>query len=515
MEPLIRGKLKARLPAPAAVFSLTPSLMNIRYLRFFLGPLLFVAFAAPPSLAQVSLVADLAPGGSSSGVANLTVYDDALYFTAEADSDHRGLWRYDAQRDTTELIVSLSPDEVGPTRLLVLNGRLYFTVQELLDEGVFARIWSFDAETDTAEPISNLLWPFTQFFVYDGRLFFTSADSTGYALWAYDGATDSMAVAATDPLFATAADLTVYDNRLFFRAQPGSSYDDYELWSYDAATGEVAQAADINPSGSSYPSGLTVYGGWLFFAARDGGANEELWAFDAATGEATLAADITPPSNPNGSLPRDLTVYDGRLFFSTLGDNYDRELWIYDAATEQASFVADISPSGGELGGMTVFDGRLFFAGYLGSELWAYDAATDATSVLARDVRPGDLTVYGDRLFFSGFEPENGVELWVYNVPTTTNEESGGELSPTSLSPAFPNPTNGTATVTLTLGESQHVRLAVYDALGREVTVLHDGPLPASSRSFQLDGGSLPSGLYLVRATGNDFVATQRVMVLR
>jgi hypothetical protein len=55
----------------------------------------------------------------------------------------------------------------------------------------------------------------------------------------------------------------------------------------------------------------------------------------------------------------------------------------------------------------------------------------------------------------------------------------------------------------------------VYDALGREVTVLHDGPLPASSRSFQLDGGSLPSGLYLVRATGNDFVATQRVMVLR
>lgn len=350
---------------------------------------------------------------------------------------------------------------------------------------------------------------------YDGRLFFTSADSTGPALWAYDGATDSMAVAVADPLFATAADFAVYDSRLFFRAQPGSSYDDYELWSYDDATGEVARAADINPSGSSYPNGLTVYDGRLFFGARDGGSNEELWVFDALSGEATLAADITPPSNPNGSLPRDLTVYDGRLFFSTLGDNYNRELWSYDAATAEASFVAEASPGMGELGGMTVFDGRLFFAGSLGSELWAHDAATGATSVLARDVRPHDLTVYGDRLFFSGFEPDHGVELWVYNVPTTTNEEPGGELSPTSLSPAFPNPTNDTATVTLTLGEPQHVRLAVYDALGREVTVLHDGPLPASSRSFRLGGGSLPSGVYVVRAVSETFAASQRMTVVR
>lgn len=116
--------------------------MNVQYQRFLLGALLFASSAAPPSLAQVSLVADLAPGGLSSGVANLIVYDDALFFTAEADSDARGLWRYDAPSGPAELVLPLDLDEGGIGLLTVADDRLYFTIEDLLETGAFPHIWA-------------------------------------------------------------------------------------------------------------------------------------------------------------------------------------------------------------------------------------------------------------------------------------------------------------------------------------------------------------------------------------
>ena len=70
--------------------------------------------------------------------------------------------------------------------------------------------------------------------------------------------------------------------------------------------------------------------------------------------------------------------------------------------------------------------------------------------------------------------------------------------------------------VTLQVAEAQAVTVAVFDALGRRVAVLHDGPLPASqAHTFTLDGADLPSGTYVVRAIGETFAASQAVTLLR
>ncbi len=92
------------------------------------------------------------------------------------------------------------------------------------------------------------------------------------------------------------------------------------------------------------------------------------------------------------------------------------------------------------------------------------------------------------------------------------------------LSEAYPNPFRSAATLTLRLGRGQeHATVEVFDALGRRVAVLHDGPLPPGPHPLRLDGRGLAPGTYLVRATaggpaagaGQALVLSRRVTLTR
>ena len=64
---------------------------------------------------------------------------------------------------------------------------------------------------------------------------------------------------------------------------------------------------------------------------------------------------------------------------------------------------------------------------------------------------------------------------------------------------ASPNPTAGATAVSLTLPVAGEARVAIFDALGRRVAVLHDGPLSAGRHTLALDAAVLPAGAYVVR----------------
>lgn len=85
-----------------------------------------------------------------------------------------------------------------------------------------------------------------------------------------------------------------------------------------------------------------------------------------------------------------------------------------------------------------------------------------------------------------------------------------------ALSAAYPNPFTSRTQVTLDVAEPQRVTVAVFDALGRQVAVLHDGLLAAdASHALTIEAADLPSGVYVVRATGESFVETRRVTLIR
>lgn len=89
-------------------------------------------------------------------------------------------------------------------------------------------------------------------------------------------------------------------------------------------------------------------------------------------------------------------------------------------------------------------------------------------------------------------------------------------ISAANLTAAFPNPFEDSSTFGLEVPRTQYVRVAVYDVLGREIEILHEGVVSGGTRrSFSLQAGSLANGLYVYRAEGESFSVSGMVLLAR
>ncbi|MGE5401108.1 MAG: T9SS type A sorting domain-containing protein [Ignavibacteriales bacterium] len=80
----------------------------------------------------------------------------------------------------------------------------------------------------------------------------------------------------------------------------------------------------------------------------------------------------------------------------------------------------------------------------------------------------------------------------------------------------YPNPFNPGTVISYQLPVFSHVRLAVYDVLGREIAVLFEGDRAAGIYSYHLNANehSLTSGVYFYRLSADGQVMETRKMVL-
>ena len=97
------------------------------------------------------------------------------------------------------------------------------------------------------------------------------------------------------------------------------------------------------------------------------------------------------------------------------------------------------------------------------------------------------------------------------NGPTEVTEHPGG----LTLSNVYPNPFHRDARFALAVDRSQQVRVSLFDILGREVQVLHDGAIPAGERTFQIDGRDMSTGSYVLRVANGETVVAKRLMLVR
>jgi hypothetical protein len=79
----------------------------------------------------------------------------------------------------------------------------------------------------------------------------------------------------------------------------------------------------------------------------------------------------------------------------------------------------------------------------------------------------------------------------------------------------FPNPFNPTTSIKYTLPKSGEVRLAVFNLLGQEVVVIHEGVQTAGTYEFEFDSGELPSGIYFYRLQAPEFVRTKKMVIAK
>jgi len=91
-----------------------------------------------------------------------------------------------------------------------------------------------------------------------------------------------------------------------------------------------------------------------------------------------------------------------------------------------------------------------------------------------------------------------------------------------ALEPNYPNPFNPETTIRYSIGNENlstrtgsHVRLVVYDLLGRELAVLVDETKPPGDHAVRFDGSRLASGVYLYRMTSGGFSASRTMCLVK
>lgn len=178
----------------------------------------------------------------------------------------------------------------------------------------------------------------------------------------------------------------------------------------------VRRVAEINTTGSSNPSGFTIYNNELYFAA-DGGTGRELWKTDGTAGGTVMAHNVNTDPDPSPSAPSDFTVYNGMLYFSATGTNtINREVWYSDGTTLTSIEINAMGSA--EPDHFTVFNGKLYFAatdGTDGTQLWSFDGFTKTELTTANPtngIKPMNFKEYNSKLYFAADDGTNGVELW-------------------------------------------------------------------------------------------------------
>jgi hypothetical protein len=79
----------------------------------------------------------------------------------------------------------------------------------------------------------------------------------------------------------------------------------------------------------------------------------------------------------------------------------------------------------------------------------------------------------------------------------------------------YPNPFNPSTIIAYELPVATHVRLSVYDVLGREARTLVNESQVAGKYTVEFAATGLASGLYLYRITAGAFVQTRKLLLLR
>jgi hypothetical protein len=84
-----------------------------------------------------------------------------------------------------------------------------------------------------------------------------------------------------------------------------------------------------------------------------------------------------------------------------------------------------------------------------------------------------------------------------------------------SLAQNYPNPFNPSTEIRFALPEQAHVKLVIYDMLGREVAQLVDDQMEAGFHSVTWNAGTLSSGMYICRLVAGSFVQTKKLTLTK
>lgn len=143
----------------------------------------------------------------------------------------------------------------------------------------------------------------------------------------------------------------------------------------------------------------------------------------------------------------------------------------------------------------------------------------DTTTIGVSNVTQETLTAADGGGTFQPFFTEGWVEVV---TATDADDQDNGESLPNSyaLAQNYPNPFNPATQIGFSLPEATHVRLEVFNILGRSVGVLMDKDMTAGNHFVTFDaehtsGGQLATGVYFYRITTDGFTQTRKMLLMK
>ena len=140
------------------------------------------------------------------------------------------------------------------------------------------------------------------------------------------------------------------------------------------------------------------------------------------------------------------------------------------------------------------------------SSVWVVNLAADGVTGTGNDAS----------ILTGGYYPVS------YTMGTRTTDVESEEIIPATsmLDQNYPNPFNPETQIGYRIQETGWVKVAVYDLLGREISVLMNGEMPAGSHVATWNASAQPSGVYLYRMeattiSGQRYEQTRRMVLLR
>lgn len=287
-----------------------------------------------------------------------------------------------------------------------------------------------------------------------------------------------------------------------------------EIFAMDAADGRLLWKTSVTglDAGVNAPAAFSADGSVAYVPVETEsfGVPNELWAVyvqDVGPPE-EIALSLDPVAPPivipagGGSFQADLSIT------NTGSDTARVQIWLTIGSPdgrdiERGPYSADL-PAGREIAKRLTQSlpaeapaGEYTYTGYVGtypepvevSDGFTFEKAADAARSTARATAGRTL---------SGFD--------------VTEAELPSAFA---LHGAYPNPFNPTTTIGYDLPESAHVRLAVYDVLGRRVALLVDGREEAGAKRVVFDAAALPSGMYLYRLETGGRVETRQMLLVK
>lgn len=220
---------------------------------------------------------------------------------------------------------------------------------------------------------------------------------------------------------------------------------------------------------------------------------------------------ITLAGESDFTEPEWFVAYRDKLYFKGYGEFGLEYVCVLEKNAKQATIAIDHFKlgEGGSFGGddLCIFQDSLFFSAWrreIGLELWKSMGSTQSTQKIDLikgnvDGWPQQLTVAGDKLFFTAVTPGQGRELWVYDpkgrlVSAVRAPELKANLQ------MSPNPAYEKLHIQIQ-AEVPLKQLLVLDVLGRP---LFQQELSGNKLSTSIEVSALPKGLYFLELLGEN-----------